>query len=303
MSSMFHLDFTTPFHHHSYPAISPTRPELSATGKTIFISGGGRGIGTEIVKAFAQAGAAHIIVIGRTASDLTASVASTKAEFSSTRYSTIVGSVSSVQDMAQASAEVKKLSPAGIDVLIANAGYLHDVAPVSALSGDPSVDSASTADWWQAFEVNVKGIYLQARLFLTLARPGGVFVNVSAGAAHLIPAMGEFSGYAGSKIGAARVVEALQVENQGFNFFSLCPGVVRSEMLTKSGLEPLCEAGSLPVDDADLPAHFLVWLSSPEAGFLKGKFLWTNWDVDELKSREEKLLDAGQLVTGLIGWS
>lgn len=33
-----------------------------------------------------------------------------------------------------------------------------------------------------------------------------------------------------------------------------------------------------------LPAHFSVWIASPEAMFLKGKFVWANWDIDELKS-------------------
>jgi hypothetical protein len=33
-----------------------------------------------------------------------------------------------------------------------------------------------------------------------------------------------------------------------------------------------------------LPAHFYVWIASPEAEFLKGKFVWANWDVAELKA-------------------
>jgi hypothetical protein len=39
----------------------------------------------------------------------------------------------------------------------------------------------------------------------------------------------------------------------------------------------------------DLPAHFLVWLVSSEAEFLKGKFVWVNWDVDELKDRADEI--------------
>lgn len=51
-----------------------------------------------------------------------------------------------------------------------------------------------------------------------------------------------------------------------------------------------------------LPASFNVWLASPEARFLKGKFLWTNWDVDELKARAEELEANTQLSIGLVGW-
>jgi hypothetical protein len=27
----------------------------------------------------------------------------------------------------------------------------------------------------------------------------------------------------------------------------------------------------------------MVWASSPEASFVKGRFVWVNWDVEELK--------------------
>lgn len=39
----------------------------------------------------------------------------------------------------------------------------------------------------------------------------------------------------------------------------------------------------------ELPGHFLVWLASPEARFLKSKFVWTNWDVRELIDRAEEI--------------
>lgn len=39
----------------------------------------------------------------------------------------------------------------------------------------------------------------------------------------------------------------------------------------------------------ELPAYFHVWLASPESEFLKGKFVWVNWDVDELKERSEEI--------------
>lgn len=54
---------------------------------------------------------------------------------------------------------------------------------------------------------------------------------------------------------------------------------------------------------ADLPGHFLVWLASPEGAFLKGKFLWINWDVDELKAKAEEIAAPNKLVTGLVGWA
>ena len=50
-------------------------------------------------------------------------------------------------------------------------------------------------------------------------------------------------------------------------------------------------------DDADvggvcvvsLPADFIVWVAGEEAAFLAGKFVFANWDIDELKARKEEI--------------
>jgi hypothetical protein len=44
-----------------------------------------------------------------------------------------------------------------------------------------------------------------------------------------------------------------------------------------------------------------VWLASPEAKFLKGKFVWVNWDVDDLKERADEIKSSALLTTGLHG--
>ena len=51
-----------------------------------------------------------------------------------------------------------------------------------------------------------------------------------------------------------------------------------------------------------LPASSNVWLASPEARFLKGKFLWTNWDIDELKAKAKEIEVGTKLSIGLVGW-
>ena len=53
---------------------------------------------------------------------------------------------------------------------------------------------------------------------------------------------------------------------------------------------------------ASLPASFIVWACSPEAHFLKGKFVWANWDVGELKARELEIRETDVLTLGLDGW-
>lgn len=54
-----------------------------------------------------------------------------------------------------------------------------------------------------------------------------------------------------------------------------------------------------------LPADFSVWAASPEASWLHGRFVWANWDVDELKANPEVLKklesDNGYLKLGVGG--
>lgn len=51
-----------------------------------------------------------------------------------------------------------------------------------------------------------------------------------------------------------------------------------------------------------LPAAFCVWLTSLESEFLRGRFLFSNWDVAELKAREQEIKDNNLLALGLNGW-
>lgn len=49
-----------------------------------------------------------------------------------------------------------------------------------------------------------------------------------------------------------------------------------------------------------MPGDFSVWLASPEAAFLNGRYLWAAWDVDDLIALKEKLAgDPTFLTTGL----
>lgn len=75
---------------------------------------------------------------------------------------------------------------------------------------------------------------------------------------------------------------------------NLQPGSIQTDMADKSGF-------NAPRDDLDLPGHFTVWLCSPEATFLKGKYVWANWDVEELKAKSELIAGSHELEVGLNG--
>jgi hypothetical protein len=49
-----------------------------------------------------------------------------------------------------------------------------------------------------------------------------------------------------------------------------------------------------------LPGDFAVWLASPEASFLAGKFVWAQWDVDELLTLKARLAGNSALLTTTV---
>lgn len=44
-----------------------------------------------------------------------------------------------------------------------------------------------------------------------------------------------------------------------------------------------------------------MWLASPEADFLHGKFVCANWDVEELMSRKEEFKTTDLATIRLVG--
>ena len=54
---------------------------------------------------------------------------------------------------------------------------------------------------------------------------------------------------------------------------------------------------------ADLAGDFVVWLASQEAKFLRGKFVWVNWDVDEMIANALEIECTTVLTLGLDGFS
>ena len=44
-----------------------------------------------------------------------------------------------------------------------------------------------------------------------------------------------------------------------------------------------------------------MWLSSPEAEFLKNRFVWVNWDAEELISRSKEIEDDQLLLKIYLG--
>jgi len=268
------------WHNDTYPAIDPSRPELSAKGKTVVVTGGGYGIGRGTVEAFATAGAKAIAISGRKEQPLLDTKKYIESKFA-TRVSTHVADVTDVVAMKKFASEVGTW-----DILIMNAGYMS--TPGGSLQSD-------VEEWWKAWEINVKGVFITAQAFMPTKGKNPTIVCTSTGAVTL-PAsfVTNGSSYVGSKLGLIKFIEVLAAEHEDVNMFIIHPGVVETDMLAKSGME-------LPTDKVELPAHYTVWITSPEGAFLKGRFSSCNWDVEELKAKKDKIQRGDIFTSGLNG--
>jgi len=278
---------TKTWHNASYAAISPSRPELSTAAKTVFITGGGSGLGPRIAHAYAVSGSTKMALLGRTASTLT----STKISIESAHKNvTVLTFVADVTDPAAVNSAFEKAEEklGKIDVLVSNAGYLPK--PQLMAGGD-------VEEWWKGMEINVKGNFIVSQAFLKVASSSPTIIVISTAAIH-IPPMPSMSGYAVTKLAGHRFFEYLAAENPHVKLMLMHPGVLDTNMGARGR-----EGGAvLPWDDLELPASFAVWMTSPEAEFLKGKMVWANWDVEELKARKAEFEGTLNLTLWLQGW-
>ncbi|KAL4785909.1 hypothetical protein BJX76DRAFT_366535 [Aspergillus varians] len=287
---------TRTWHSTSYPSISPTRPELSAKGKTVLITGGGTGIGAETARSFAAAGASTIALLGRRLQPLLDTKASIEKEFPDsvqvfvasadvTKQSDVDAAVDEVITSASASINGSTIK---IDILLSNA------AITGVLDSVQEVDSVAFLDTVNA---NVAGALHIAQAFSRHAADNAVIIETNSNAAHVNFGPG-FAAYSISKWAVFRLWDMFGFANPGYSVFHTHPGVVDTEMNRSAG-----GVKAMGYEDhVSLPASFNVWLASPEARFLKGKFLYVNWDVDELKARAGELEGSKELSLGLVGW-
>lgn len=275
--------FTKTIHRSSYPSISPTNPANSAAGKVVLVTGGGNGIGLGIAEAFVTAGAKTVAIIGRRGNVL----AEGKTKLEKTGPSQILTFQADVTDAAalKAAFEGTEKAAGKIDVVVGNAGYMSAPEPAA---------TAAVDDWWRAFEVNIKGTLLTFQAWQGhVGTSDPTFISLNTVAAH--GAFPGVSSYNASKAGQAQLVTTMANENPDIKIVTMHPGAIESEMNTKSGM-PLSK------EDISLPSSFAVWLAAPGNEFVKGRFLWAHWDVDELKAMAKEIQDKEELFIGLTGW-
>jgi NAD(P)-dependent dehydrogenase (short-subunit alcohol dehydrogenase family) len=181
----------------------------------------------------------------------------------------------------------------GVDVVDSNAGYLEPWVKIG--DSDPT-------RWWQTWEVNMRGTYHVIRYAIphliesARRRPaGGHLILISSIGAQMVRPMA--SGYQTSKHAINRLCEFVDVDHgeQGVKCFAIHPGGV----LTALAKNMPAQLHANLIDEPGLAAGFAVWLCSGKADWAKGRYLSSNWDVDELTGRKEQIVRDDLLVNRL----
>ena len=120
-----------------------------------------------------------------------------------------------------------------LDVLLINAGKL---------SMGPLIADTDPEEWWETWNVNLRGPYLVSRAFLPLMLKGGdktIVTTTSVGAHVVLPGV---SAYQDSKLAVLRLMEFVNKEyaDQGVTAFAVHPGNIPTDLV--GGSEGLPEA-------------------------------------------------------------
>ena len=243
-----------------------SQPTDRLDGQVALVTGGGRGIGANIARELAAAGA-HVGVAARTR----AQVEHVAREIGGVPLEVDVTDRAAVDGMViQAESE---LGP--IDLLVANAGIGGPDGPTWKVDPD---------DWWHVLEVNVLGVYLCCRAVIPgmIERGRGRIVITGSGAAYL-PGSSS-TAYSTSKAAVCRYGETLANELRGrIPVFFFSPGLVKTAMTGHWG-------DDLPWTPPELAPQLVRVLASGRADALAGRYIHAEHDdIEDLIARADEI--------------
>lgn len=287
------VNFTPTIHTSRIPAnIDPTKISLPKPHVAV-VTGAGKGLGYHISLAYAKAGCTGLSISSRTKSDLDALSKELLAINPNLEILASIcdtQSVPSVQNLEQAVRDKWRR----VDTVIANAGIISKYIQKE---GEPEhhlpIGIEDDGDWNRVLDINVGGSWRIARAFMPLLKstrdgPQSLIVVTSL-ASHSTDSNLCPIAYNVSKIACNRLVEHVDNDHRkkdGVHAYALHPGAV----LTPQTQGHTGEAwGPLLSDDPGLAGAFCVWLVREKKGWLSGRYVACNWDVEELEGKKREI--------------
>lgn len=224
-------DFTTKKHSQPTTAFDPQLNRLSQP-LNVLIIGASRGIGEGIVYAYAQAGAASLVLAARSSSAKQVATVEKRAKELNpdVLIKCLAVDITSSQSVAALAKSVEK-EVGRLDIVVLNSGYSGPVVL--------KVDEGDPQDFQDVFDVNVQGTYLVAHHFIPLLKASNgakTFIAVGSFAACITSGHIANTAYCISKFAQTRLIEFLaeQFGADGVLAVAVHPGAVNTEMADKT---------------------------------------------------------------------
>lgn len=261
----------------------PVAAELA--GQVALITGGGRGFGKAIAKAFAAAGAA-VTVTARSTKQLDTTVREIKA--AGGKAFAVPGDVTNSKDVERViGAAHKHFGPATL--LVNNAGLAGPFGPIGTIDPD---------EWWASQAVHVRGpfLYISGVLPEMIRKRAGRIINIaSLGGTRVEPNLSAYCIGKGTEIRLTEQVAA-EVKQHGISTFAIEPGTVYTDMAEATINDPTAQRwmpGMVAVlkdikDKSDPAVGFAkcasmcLALASGRYDALTGRYLTPEDNFDEL---------------------
>lgn len=271
-------DFTPTIHSDTYDYIKPEQFDLS--GRAVVVTGASKGIGRGTALSFAKAGASFIGIGARSSLDTLKSDIEAVAREAHKPVPKVIALQLDVADNASVESAAKEIESAfgRLDILVNNAGYLEPFVQLT---------ESNPEEWKRSYEVNVFGVYHMTRAFLPLLlkTPDGLkeILNLSSIGANVVMPGG--SGYQPGKLAVARFSEFTSAEYPEILAYSIHPGGVLTDLAKAMGKN----MEHLLIDQPQLAADTMVFLSAQRRNWLKGRYVSVTWDMQELLGKREKI--------------
>jgi 3-oxoacyl-[acyl-carrier protein] reductase len=251
------------------------------SGKTALITGAGQGLGLEIAKAYALAGA-NLMLCGRNLESLenAQSIVDSFAGIGNT-VDICRTDVSKLEDVERVVSKTLDLF-GSCHILVNNAGIYGPKGPI---------EKNEWTEWLKAIEINVFGSVLMSRAIIPYfksQRFGKIIQLSGGGATNPLP---NLTSYAVSKAAIIRFMESISEELKefGINVNAIAPGALNTQMLDEiiqAGPEIVGQSfydkslkqkqtGGVPLE---IGAELALFLATEESNGITGKLISAQWD-------------------------